>query len=84
MDAINFCYWLQGFFELRNADAQDNTITNDQAALIEQHLQLVFKHVVGDSVAHKPLGNTRDIEWSNPSSGSFQPFQTLGTGTVYC
>lgn len=41
MQSRDFCFWLQGFFEL-----SDNTapITAHQAALISRHLDLVFAH----------------------------------------
>jgi hypothetical protein len=41
MQSRDFCFWLQGFFELN-----DNTspITARQAALISKHLDLVFAH----------------------------------------
>lgn len=40
MKAENFCFWLQGFFELQDA----RSITPEQAELIRTHLALVFKH----------------------------------------
>jgi hypothetical protein len=36
----DFCFWLQGFFELSETDR----ITADQAMLIRRHLDLVFSH----------------------------------------
>ena len=41
MDFKSFCYWLQGFFEMRNG----GKITKEQAALIEEHLNLTFNKV---------------------------------------
>lgn len=40
MTSRDFCYWLQGFFEL----AKTSTLTPDQADLIRRHLSLVFLH----------------------------------------
>lgn len=40
MEAANFCYWLQGMFEL--CDPQ--TLDAKQVDLIRRHLQLVFIH----------------------------------------
>jgi hypothetical protein len=45
MTAQEFCYWLQGFFEV----AKPNEITPEQAKMIEEHLQLVFTKVTGHS-----------------------------------
>ena len=41
MKAENFCFWLQGFFELRNGTTD---LTPEQVAQIQTHLALVFKH----------------------------------------
>lgn len=38
MSPENFCYWLQGWFELSNA----NDITIRQTEIIKDHLNLVF------------------------------------------
>ena len=48
MKAENFCFWLQGFFELQ-APA---SITPEQAEQIRTHLALVFKH--DPAMAHEP------------------------------
>lgn len=40
MKASEFCYWLQGYFEL----AQTNHVTRDQVDVIKRHLALVFVH----------------------------------------
>lgn len=34
MKASEFCYWLQGFFELRGASSPVKAIDGDQAAMI--------------------------------------------------
>lgn len=39
MNELNFAYWLQGFFELTDAE----TLTVDQVKIIKEHLALVFK-----------------------------------------
>jgi hypothetical protein len=38
MQSRDFCYWLQGFFELSGDDA---TISAEQAAMIRRHLDMV-------------------------------------------
>jgi len=42
MNSIDFCYWLQGNFEL-NPDAP---VTPEQIKIIKNHLNLVFKHEI--------------------------------------
>lgn len=39
MSPENFCYWLQGFFELTDP----KELTDLQIKMIRQHLQLVFR-----------------------------------------
>lgn len=40
MSPLNFCYWLQGYFEICGADVD---LSKDQILEIQQHLSLVFK-----------------------------------------
>jgi hypothetical protein len=46
MKAVEFCYWLQGYFEIdENSDeARSLGLTRKQVATIRQHLALVFAH----------------------------------------
>ena len=50
MKSTEFCYWLQGFFELQ---AQANpSLTATQTAIIQKHLHMVFKHEIDPSYAN--------------------------------
>ncbi len=40
MKTTEFCYWLQGYFELGG-----NTLTAKQIAIVNAHLDLVFKYM---------------------------------------
>ena len=40
MKAQEFCYWLQGYFELTEPDA----MTVEQTEMVKRHLALVFIH----------------------------------------
>ena len=42
MNTIDFCFWLQGYFEISGKDE----ITAEQAKVIKEHLNLVFKHEI--------------------------------------
>ena len=44
MTPENFCYWLQGMFELTKSD----TLSKQQITIIKNHLQLVFNKVTPD------------------------------------
>ena len=67
MNTIDFCYWLQGHFEMN----PDTPITTEQTKLIKSHLHLVFKHEIDPlresqtttqfnvlNDAHSPLNDT--------------------------
>lgn len=61
MTARDFCYWLQGYFEL--ADPHGG-LTQEQADLIATHLALVFKHEIdpsaGDAARQAELNAIHD------------------------
>ena len=43
MNSIDFCYWLQGYFELQEGD---EPLTAKQIEVLKNHLSLVFKHEI--------------------------------------
>lgn len=49
MTCRDFCYWLQGYFEITGSSPYKN-LTEDQADMIKRHLNLVFKHDIDNSV----------------------------------
>jgi hypothetical protein len=44
MNPQEFCYWLQGFFEL--SKSTDLTLDVNQVQLIRNHLNMVFYHAI--------------------------------------
>lgn len=45
MTAVQFCYWLQGYFEIGGSTPEEpGAINSQQSAMIQRHLALVFKH----------------------------------------
>lgn len=46
MKSVEFCYWLQGFFELSGGV---KPLTEEQTKCIQAHLALVFKHEIDPS-----------------------------------
>lgn len=45
MTARDFCYWLQGYFEVAGIKPDTGcTLTNPQVAAIQRHLSMVFAH----------------------------------------
>ena len=45
MNSIDFCYWLQGYFEISEETPQ---LSPKQIEIIKNHLNLVFKHEIDD------------------------------------
>jgi hypothetical protein len=46
MKSTEFCYWLQGYFELRRGEAQSGmSLTHEQVELIEKHLMEVSSSI---------------------------------------
>jgi hypothetical protein len=56
MTAENFAYWLQGFFEVSQADE----LTKEQVQEIKNHLELVFNKVTPDYNTDYFLKHYRD------------------------
>ena len=50
MTSRDFCFWLQGFYEL--TDTTDG-ITPEQTEMIKKHLALAFKHEIDPSMGDK-------------------------------
>jgi hypothetical protein len=51
MQSRDFCYWLQGFFELGD---DTDVITTEQTAMIKRHLDLVFTHEIAPRLRERP------------------------------
>ena len=52
MTSRDFCYWLQGYLEVRSAGTNDTTpgpIFPQQVECIQKHLALVFEHEIDPS-----------------------------------
>lgn len=53
MTSRDFCYWLQGFFEIHGAGLPDNAdrgLIGEKVKMIEAHLAMVFKHEIDPSM----------------------------------
>lgn len=42
MNTIDFCFWLQGYFEISDGKA----LSEKQVKVLQNHLSLVFKHEI--------------------------------------
>jgi len=73
MKATEFCYWLQGFFELSSAGHQVGGLTAHQAAMIKKHLDLVFKHEIDPSYPTHQQEELNAIHAPSGGSGVINP-----------
>lgn len=60
MTSRDFCYWLQGYFEVSGG----NALTTQQCETVRNHLNMVFKHEIdpsmGDKKHQEVLNHTHD------------------------
>lgn len=59
MNSVDFCFWLQGYFELRDED-DDTFINTENTKKIKQHLDLVFVHEI-DPMREKETPTTKKL-----------------------
>ena len=55
MTAVQFCYWLQGFFELNESP---KALSPEQVHSIKNHLSLVFLHEIDPSYSDNKVVQT--------------------------
>lgn len=60
MRSRDFCYWLQGYFEV----SRMSTLDNEQIGTIKRHLAMVFKHEIDPSFG-QDVESLREIHGSN-------------------
>lgn len=69
MKSVEFCYWLQGLFELQNP----KKLNAEQTDLIRRHLNMVFKHEIdpsyGDASIQEVLNELHGGQTFVPNSG---------------
>ncbi|RJQ27104.1 hypothetical protein C4577_02165 [Candidatus Parcubacteria bacterium] len=51
MTSREFCYWLQGYFEIRENSPSANFLNAEQMDCIKKHLAMVFHHEIDPSYA---------------------------------
>lgn len=80
MDALNFCYWLQGYFEIQNASEKDNSnisLDSTQITEIKNHLSLVLKKQTPSLVRNTGAGTNSSSSspplWHVNTSSSMPP-----------
>lgn len=66
MTSRDFCYWLQGYFEVANP----KEISTDQLEMIKRHLNLVFKHEIDSSMGPQEHQDELNKLHNSPDYGS--------------
>jgi len=66
MTPENFCYWLQGYFEINGGKGETNKyeLTRSQVNMIQEHLKLVFHKVTPNPPIGTLLQQNSKGEWS--------------------
>lgn len=59
MTPEQFCYWLQGYFELKKTIDHREGATQETMKMIEDHLQTVFHKVTPDRSYYSPKYNPK-------------------------
>jgi len=81
MTTRDFCFWLQGFFEI---NGEDRALTVEQAKMVKAHLDSVFQHGVKSGDVASPVAPTNipnTVPWRYTGT-SPMPFE--GGGQVVC
>lgn len=50
MQSRDFCFWLQGYFEI---NGKDEGLSEEQVDMIKRHLSLVFVHEIDPSMGQQ-------------------------------
>jgi len=81
MKSRDFCYWLQGLFELGEVEA----LTPAQTACIRNHLNLVFLHEIDPSEPGDPVVSQAVHDGSKPKPTPSQFSRPpVGSGLLRC
>lgn len=71
MTSRDFCFWLQGFFEVSKA----KTLGDEQTEIVKRHLSMVFKHEIDPSFPNQEALN--NIHHNKPECFNLNPDTTL-------
>jgi hypothetical protein len=78
MKAVEFCYWLQGLFEI----GEPVSLNEKQTDLIKRHLNMVFVHDIDPSY---PEGQQTKLNELHGPNAHLKPGLTLpGTPVARC
>lgn len=64
MTSRDFCFWLQGYFEISNID---QPLYEDQLKIIKKHLAMVFVHEIDPSMPNPKLDEIHNATHVDPT-----------------
>jgi hypothetical protein len=77
MTSREFCYWLQGYFEIKNKGlvgvVESLQLSPHQIEIIQNHLALVFKHEIDPSYSIDPKVQQEMNEIHSPNKPPLTP-----------
>ena len=79
MKSRDFCYWLQGWFELNKTVDHREGASKETLELIEKHLSMVFLHEIDPSF---PEGQKQKLDAAHSKLQSAD-WQALGPGHAF-
>ncbi|PPC85931.1 MAG: hypothetical protein CTY37_07150 [Methylotenera sp.] len=68
MKSVEFCYWLQGMFEL----SEPKELSAEQTDLIKKHLAMVFVHEIDKSYPKEQQVKLNNLHNDNPAQQVFR------------
>lgn len=71
MKSRDFCYWLQGYFEMRQPP--NGAIDADQTRVIAAHLALVFKHEIDPAMGDATVQDALNVIHGPPAYNGGKP-----------
>ena len=87
MTSRDFCYWLQGYFEISGDKTRLAPISVEAAEVIKNHLAMVFKHEIDPShgnTAHQQALDQLHNPPEEPGYGMATPSHDLGNVLIRC
>ncbi len=79
MKAHEFCYWLQGYFELR--DGTNDTLSAAQVDVIKSHLNMVFFHDIDNKYPKEQQAVLNELH--KPTPPFFKKYYENGEEILY-
>jgi len=74
MTSRDFCYWLQGYFEI----AEPTELTSEQLKTIQRHLAMVFVHEIDPSMGDKKHQDLLDAIHDGVNDDPVTPHHPVG------